>query len=253
MTSQLGALAATLLVAAGIAAPAGAAPRQTYDAELTAARPDRSTGFRQAIRYVNPGDPDAKPHAVEEILLRLPRGSRIDTSAPPRCGATEAEFQLVGADACPRRTQVGAGFLSVDFGAALGPLPRVVENDVRFFNNEDELMLFAESTNTGQPPIRTASRFEVGRRSFLSRVPPLPGAPPPDPFAAIDDVRNRIEAVERRGDAYITTPSKCPPAGHWKLTAEFTYRDGVVQTERSRTNCRGEGSTGFARRSGPRF
>ena len=252
----LGALA-TLLVAAGIPAAASAESRQTYEAKLTSERPNSSTGFRQAIHYVNPDDADAKPHAVEKVVLRLPRGSRVDTSVPAQCSASEAEFQLDGAEACPAKTEVGEGFLSVDFGAALGPLPRVVENDVTFFNNDDELILFSESTNTGEPPVRTASRFEVGTRTFVSRVPPLPGTPPPDPFAALKDVFNRIEAIERgrstaAREAYITAPPKCPHRGHWTLTATFTYRDGVVQTERSRTPCRGERSTGFSRRSAPR-
>lgn len=253
----LGALA-TLLVAAGIPAAATAESRQAYEAKLTSERPDSSTGFRQTIDYGNADDPDAKPHAVDKIVFRLPRGSRVDTAVPAQCRASEAEFQLRGADACPAKTEVGEGFLSVDFGAALGSLPRVVENDVTFFNNDDELILFSESTNTGDPPVRTASRVEVGKRTFVSRVPPLPGAPPPDPFAALKDVFNRIEAIERRRstaerDAYITAPPKCPQAGHWTLTATFTYRDGVVQTERSKTPCRDERSTGFSRRSAPRW
>lgn len=242
MKALVGALA-TLLVAAGVPAIANAQSRQDYEAELTSKRPSTSTGFRQTIEYVNPDDPDGKPYAVEQIVFRLPRGSRIDTSVPAQCKASEAEFQLEGEGACPLETQVGNGFLSIDFGAGAGPLPRVVENDVSFFNNEDELILFTESTNTGQPPVRTAGRIEVRRRTFVSRVPPLPGVPPPTPFAAIKNVLNRLEAVTRGSgrarEAYITTPSNCPRSGHWTVTATFTYRDGVVQTERSTTPCLG--------------
>lgn len=243
----LGTLATVLLAPGVLPSLAQAQDRQSYDAELTSERPGATTGLRQEIHYVNPDDRGAKPHAVEEIILRLPPGARIDTSVPAQCNASDAEFQLEGAAACPPPTKVGVGSLSVDFGAGAGPVPRVVENDGTFFNNEDELILFTESTNTPGEPIRTANRFEVGRRTFVSSVPPLPGTPPPDPFAAIKDVFNRLEKVTRgpgkTREAYITTPATCPPRGQWMVTAIFTYRDGVVQTERSATPCKANRST----------
>lgn len=217
-------------------------PRQTYSAAFTTTEPGASTGLRQEIHYVNPDDPDGKPHAVAEIVFLLPEGARIDTSVPPQCQASEAAFQLEGADACPPETKVGRGALSADTGAGTGPLPRVHETDVTFFNNQDELILFAETTNTpGPQPIRLASRIEVIGRSLISRVPPLPAAPPPDPFLAIKDVFNELDAIStgrgRDRRAYITTPPTCPESGQWTITATFTYRDGVTQTMRSDTPC----------------
>lgn len=232
----LGALvgAVAILSAASTADFALAQSRQSYGAQLTSDRPGSPTGFEQTIRYANPEAPDGKPFAVAEIAFSLPPGAVIDTSAPARCGAADAAFQLEGADACPPGTQVGTGSLSLDFGAGMDPVPRVVENGVTFFNAEDELILFSESTNTGEPPIRNASRVEVvDGRTFVSRVPPLPAAPPPDPFAAVKEVTNRLGARE----AYITTPPTCPAGGQWVITARFTYRDGVVETARSTTPC----------------
>lgn len=238
----MGALAIVLV--ASSTGPASAQTRQTYDARLTSDRPGTVTGFAQAIRYRNPQDAESKPFAVAEIVFELPEGAIIDTSALPRCEANEAEFQLEGAAACPPSTAVGGGSLSLDFGAGAGPLPRVVVNDVTFFNNEDELILFSQSTNTGEPPVRNASRVEVRGRAFVSRVPPLPAAPPPDPFAAVKDVVNRLGAITGGADsgprAYITTPPTCPASGQWVITARFTYRDGVVQTAESSTPCRTE-------------
>ncbi|MGI8727427.1 MAG: hypothetical protein ACR2K6_07085, partial [Solirubrobacterales bacterium] len=214
--------------------------RQAYEASLSSQSPASATGLRQEIHYVNPDDPDSKPPAVERIVFRLPKGSKIDTSVPARCGASEAEFQLRGAAACPPETQVGTGALSVDTGAP-NPGPRVLETDVRFFNNEDELILFAESTNTPGPPVRVVSRVVVGERTLTSTVPPLPGVPPPDPFLAIKDVVNRLDAIPgsgANGPPYIRTPPSCPRDGFWTITSVFTYRDGVEQTERATTPCR---------------
>jgi hypothetical protein len=233
--------AVAIVLAASAPGPAGAQNRQVYEAQLTSDRPGAPTGFAQTIRYRNPQDAGAKPFAVAEILFSLPEGATIDTSVPPQCDANEAELQLQGAEACPPATAVGVGSLSLDFGAAVPPLPRVIENDVRFFNNEDELILFSESTNTGEPPVRNASRVAVDGRTFTSRVPPLPAAPPPDPFAAVKDVVNRLDVVTRGAAgatrAYITTPPTCPASGRWTISARFTYRDGVVETAESGTPC----------------
>lgn len=233
--------AVAIVLAASAPDPAGAQSRQTYEAQLTSDRPGAPTGFTQTIGYRNPQNAGMKPFAVAEILFSLPEGATIDTSVPPQCDANEVQLQLQGADACPPATAVGAGSLSLDFGAAAPPLPRVVENDVTFFNNEDELILFSESTNTGEPPVRNASRVEVDGRTFTSRVPPLPAAPPPDPFAAVKDVVNRLDVVTRGAGgatrAYITTPPTCPASGRWTITARFTYRDGVVETAESGTPC----------------
>lgn len=217
-------------------------PRQTYSAAFTTTEPGAPTGLRQEIHYVNPEDPDGKPYSVAEIVFVLPEGTRIDTSVPPQCKASDAELQVEGADACPPETKVGRGALSADTGAGAGPFPRVVESDVTFFNNQDELILFAETTNTpGPQPIRVASRIEVQGRTTISRVPPLPGAPPPDPFLAIKDVFNELDPIStgrgRDRRAYIATPPTCPESGQWTITATFTYRDGVKQTMRSDTPC----------------
>jgi hypothetical protein len=215
--------------------------RQTYSAEFTTREPGAPTGLRQWIHYVNPGDPDGKPYAVSEITFVLPEGSRYDTSVPPQCKASEAEFQLEGAAACPPETKVGTGALSADTGLPAGPFPRIAETNVTFFNNQDQLILFAETTNVPGPPIRIVSRIEVQGGSSTSRVPPLPGAPPPEPYLAIKDVFNELNEIstgsgsDRR--AYITTPPTCPESGRWTIAATFTYRDGVTQTERSDIPC----------------
>lgn len=242
LCAALGAVAAASVLVGGSAAYGQSGDRQVYEGTLTSQQPGTATGLRQHIRYVDPSEPGGKPPAVAEVVFRLPPGTRIDTSVPGRCAASELEFQLRGADACPLDSRVGDGALSADTGVQAGVYPRVIETAVTFFNNRDELILFAESTNTPGPPVRVASRIEVRDGTLVSRVPPLPAAPPPDPFLALREVVNHLEEVVspaeggQRG-AYLTTPKTCPASGYWTITAVFTYRDGVTQTEESQTPC----------------
>lgn len=235
------AMVGVLGVATPVAAPAQVGDRQIYEAQLTSQAPASVTGLRQRITYLNPDDANGKPPAVAHVVFRLPQGARVDTTVPGQCGASELEFQLQGTEACPAASRVGSGALSADTGVAAGPFPRLIQTAVTFFNNRDELILFAQSTNTPGPPIRVVSRIEVRDGTFISSVPPLPGAPPPDPFIALKDVFNELDALEITRDggsaAYLTTPETCPASGRWTITAAFTYRDGVKQTEQSTTPC----------------
>jgi hypothetical protein len=219
------------------------AARFTYEAAFTAKRPAKAAGFSQAIDYVNPEDPGAKPPAIVRVHVVLPKGSRIDPSVPGVCTATDLELIVDGRDACPPESRVGEGTLSADTGAPgeSGMFPRTIETEVSFFNGERDLVFLAESTNT-PAPLRIPAHFEVGERSFTSTVPPLPGAPPPDPFLAIDKVTNSLHYVAAEaGAGYITTPSRCGRKRRWRFTAEVTYRDGVVQKQTAAMRCRRKG------------
>lgn len=232
------------LAMAAVIAPAGALAgsdsRQTAEATFTTKRPGQSTGLRLSIDYRNPEDPSVKPPAVAKVITKLARGARLDTSVPKRCQVSDAELIAQGPGACPPGSRVGDGTISLDTGAS-GPL-RVVENDVTFFNDDDELIFLTESTNTPSV-VRAVVRAPVERRRFTAEVPPIPGVPPPDPFAAIKGVRVALDAVESGRRSYITTPSSCPSRGRWLNSVGFTYRDGVTQTRRSASPCRSDART----------
>jgi hypothetical protein len=241
MLRRLSAIATLALAFAVLASPVGAQSqsRQTFSGTFTAELPDSSTGYRLEIDYRNPEDPEAKPHSVQTILQRLHPGTGIDTSVPERCTASDAQLIAQGESACPADTRVGGGELDVDTGMAVGTTPRVIENRVVFFNADEELILFTESTNTSGPPIRAAGRTEVGDGTLTSQAPPLPGFPPPDPFTAIDRVSVALDAVSTDRGSFITTPSSCPAGGEWTNSATFTYRDGESQTVESASPCAG--------------
>jgi hypothetical protein len=240
-------LAIGVMVLLGAAPAAQAQSRQTFSGTFTTDRPGASSGTRLAIDYFDPDRPGGKPYSVAEVVQTFHQGTRIDTSVPPRCSAGDGELVAEGESACPPETVVGGGRIDVDSGAAVGSTPRVIENRVVFFNAEDELILFTESTNAGDPPIRTATRVKVEGGTTTAMVPPAPGAPPPDPFLAIKTVRVELKTVTVGGRPFIRTPSSCPDGGVWTNSARFTYRDDVQQLVESRSPCRRVG-TGRDRR-----
>ncbi len=231
------AAATVLLVTTAAVSDAQAQSRQSFSGTFTAQKPSTSSGYRLSIDYLDPERPDGKPYAVERIVQRLHPGTRIDTSVPPRCTASDQQLMSQGEGACPPASRVGGGRLDADSGMGAGPVPRVIESRVVFFNADDELILFTESTNAGNPPIRTSGRVKVGPATLTSMVPPVPGTPPPDPFLALKRVRVALDPVTRevngRRQAFITTPAVCPRARRWLAEASFTYRDGVTQTAAS--------------------
>ena len=235
---------ASLAVVVGLAALVPAADagaqqlsRQAFAGELLSPVPGSSSGYRLAIDYRDPADPDGKPYAVDQILQELPEGAAIDTSVPVRCTASDQQLQAEGATACPEESIVGRGRIDVDTGGGAGPVPRVIESRLTVFNTEGAVILFTESTNVPGRPIRTSGRSAAGPRSFTSTAPPLPGAPPPEPFTAVKRVHLVFDAVSRDGRAFIRTPPACPADGGWITTGTFTYRDGVSETERYRSRC----------------
>jgi hypothetical protein len=211
-------------------AQAGSKSRQTAKMRFTTTKPDHSTGLRIRIDYVNPQDRDAKPFAVRQLVERLARGARIDTSVPELCTASDAELMAEGQSACPSGSRVGTGLITFDTGF---PEPaRFVEVDIVFLNNTDELIFLSTPRGTGA---RVVARAPVGRRTFRPSAPTLPGTPPDG--AAIDTVEAELEAIEDGRRSYMTTPRECPADDRWINKIRFTYADGVSQKVKTANRC----------------
>jgi hypothetical protein len=212
--------------------------RQSLEFTATSERPNSSTGTRIVIDYVNPADPRAKPFAVDRVELRGHPGTRIDTSVPARCGASDAQLVAQGASACPRGSIVGGGVVRTDSGGT-GPL-RFFVNDVTLINGRDQLIFLLEERRSG---FRLVTRAPVTPTGTITRVPFVPGGPP-DGQLAIDFVDLRTRAISNARGNYITTPPTCPASGRWTNRGIFSYDDDqdgnfdTVQTERSATPCR---------------
>ena len=231
MRRRLAGGAFALAVAVPAVALAQAGSRQTATLTFDQQRPGGGTGSSLAIDYMNPDDPEAKAPAVQKVVIEFPPGTAIDDSVPERCDASDQELIATGRGACPEGSVLGGGELDVDTGIE-GP-GRILASKVTMFNNDDQLILFLESTTN---PRRLVTRGRIEGTTLTTEVPPTPGGPP-DGIAAIKRVRLRVDPYPNgRGD-YLRTPPSCPPGGAWTTSLTFTYRDGQSQALTSASPC----------------
>jgi hypothetical protein len=166
-------------------------------------------------------------------VIRFHPGTRFDTRAVEQCKASDAELTAQGAAACPAASRVQQGTLVTDSGAP-PPLTRLTENQLTNFNNQDELVGLAETSN---PPTRLVSRSRVSADSVTIGFPAVPGGPP-DFLLGYKSLRIGGPAAGAAGRPGVRTPPACPESGSWTNTLTFTYRDGVTQAQTATTPCR---------------
>lgn len=231
VAASLGAFAVT---SPGRASQSHEVRYQSMEAELTSTAPGRPTGFVQRVDYFNPHDPNGKPVAVRKVTTTLARGSKIDTSVPARCTASDEELMEQGAAACPRRSKIAEGFARLDTGLP-GPA-RLLTFDAELFNNTGEQIALGTMRGGG---LRVVFRAPIRGRSWTFQTEPLPGAPPDGTaFDAVElEYRRIVREVDGRRRAYFTTPSRCRQRGQWRNHATFAYADGVTQRIGSTSPC----------------
>jgi hypothetical protein len=218
-----------------VAAPAVAdGPRQVGSFQFTSTLPGTSTGTVLHVDFQNPTDPNAKPYALETMVIHGPAGSVTDTTVPPQCHATDAEIYLEGPAACPEDSQIGNGVAVSDQGPA-SPGNRYTRTDITDFNNEDEVV--GIGVNEDIPAIKTIDRTQLDGPTSTSHFPLFPGAPPPEPYTPVKTLDISFPPYSRGGRAYHLAPPTCPAVGYWTFTLEFVYRDGVVQSFDSHSPC----------------
>ena len=234
---------AVQLVLASIAAASGTAlaspvsgPHQTVDHRLTTTQPDAPSGFSFDARYHAAGDPDAYPPYMRRMVSYSPPGLRYDTSVPERCSASDVELAAFGAAACPPGSRLGGGTSETAF---LGGPPNTVELD--FLNNTNEQIILARS-----PLLTTISRGRIhpdGSVEFASPTcyPSVPGATCPVDNVLQLSASIRVPAYTKSSDgavrSWLTTPPKCPKAGHWQIPIRWWWADGTVDTVVTRQPC----------------
>lgn len=189
--------------------------------------PGSSTGFRTLITWSDPGEPNGVPKAIEEIVLKLPRGSRFDTGALPVCEAPDDQISSEGLAACPAASQVGSGHTSAALGSA------AFDTDVTLFNAPDQIIVLV--TLHGTTTTLTEFRDQVHGRTVLVR-PVLPAGVSLTRLDLTFDAHESRAAGKRR--AYLTTPPDCPKTGKWTSRAVFTYVDASTEALKSTSRCR---------------
>lgn len=129
-----------------------------------------------------------------------------------------------GPSACPAESRIGSGYVLSDTGGR-DPFPRYTRTTITSFNNQGEVI--GLGINDDIPAIRAVDRTKVGDRSSTTNFPVFPGVPPPEPYTPYGTLHMQFPPYVRGGRAYNRTPPTCPPVGHWTLTREFIYHDGV--------------------------
>lgn len=196
--------------------------------------PGSATGLEYLEVYRNPSDPNAKPSPVRRTILQLPAGSVLDGHAIASCQSSDTELMLLGPSACPAASRIGQG--TAETVSGLGPPFDPFPADATLFNGGTQTIeMFARH---GTSLTLMVGHQQYSGRSTLTESPaPIPGGPPDGQSAPtrVDFAFARL--VGPSGQAFITTPAVCPPAGQWISTLTFTNADGHTYTLHSSTPC----------------
>ena len=209
-------------------APAGAAPasgpHETVDIASSTTRPNASAALRYSARYHAANDPEGDPPALRHLRIELPPGTRIDTSVPPRCTASDDEIRFRGESACPPSARIGSGAVTVkQFGLGVQTYPTVI------YNAKDDML---ELVKSGDQVLAVVHTYVHGT-TLEGPVPTCAtgGNPPMGcPFDQLTLLANhlQVEPISRGGRNYGTTPPTCPASGRWEAPVTLTYGDGSV-------------------------
>jgi hypothetical protein len=217
----------------GASIAVAAVPRQVGTLTFTTSQPGAAGGTVLDVDFQNPDDPNAKPYAVETMVIHMPPGTVTDTTVPPQCHATDAEIYLQGPAACPPDSKIGSGLAVSDNGP--GSSPRYDETELTHFNNQDEIV--GIGVNKRIPAIKTIDRTQIEGDTTTSFFPLFPGFPPPEPYTPVKSLDVTLPAYERDGRIYNRTPPTCPGVGYWTFVLDFNYRDGGTESIESRSPC----------------
>jgi hypothetical protein len=208
-------------------------PHETVDMATTTSQPHASAGLRYAARYHAANDPSGDPPALRHLLIELPAGTRIDTSVPGRCSASDLEIMLVGESACPPSARVGSGQVTVEqVGTGVSTYDTVL------YNADHDVLELVES---GGRVVGIAHTYQHGT-TLDGPVPTcITGGNPPDgcPFDELRLLANQlqIQPLSVGGRNYGTTPPTCPRSGFWTIRVTLSYADGSVDTVTPETPC----------------
>lgn len=232
------ALCATILAAGSAAASvalAGTAsgPHETVTLSATSLEPGTPTGSLYDVRYRNPSDPSSNPPAVRRLVAVSPAGTRIDTSVPARCEASDAELKAEGDAACPSASRIGGGTATI---SVLGGAPST--NQVSVYNTRDGFLQLVKFGGFGVGVARTTIRGTT----LDTRIPTCiaGGQPPsgcPSDQAVVLASRILVRRTVVRGRSYATTPPTCPRPG-WPTKLSFYFGDGTRDSVTTVDRCR---------------
>jgi hypothetical protein len=207
------------LTLAALASPVLASPEfaATFEMNYLPGKARSNAGIDTLMTWSDPGEPGGKPKRVTRIEFGFHPGTKIDTSAVKRCGASNADLLRQGSAACPRATRIGSATSKLTTGS--GP---PAETGIKFFNARKQIIVFVQVSG------RTLAVYRddiEGRRVTVNLDLP--------PNLSLLELHARIKPHSRgrgkRRRVYFRNPSTCPPGGEWITNVTFTYADGSTQ------------------------
>jgi hypothetical protein len=200
-------------------------------------KPNTTAAIGYSGRYHAAGNPKGDPPALRRLVIELPPGTRIDTSVPGRCEASDMEIMLGGEATCPRSARVGKGEATVkQVGLGVATYPTVL------YNAKDDLL---ELVKSGDQVVGVVHTYVHGT-TLDGPVPTcIGGGQPPTgcPFDELTLLSNHLETVALsvgHGAArrhYGTTPPTCPASRRWVVPVTLYYGDGSVDRVTPKAPC----------------
>jgi hypothetical protein len=219
-----------IALAAGAGGVAIASPQFSSTVGLTfsSATPGSPTGLDVIAKWSDPGGVNGVPKAVTKMEFVGNPGTRFDTSALPRCRASDEDIANLSVRACPRSSKIGTvkgqGLIVTgnpfNTVATLFNARRQIIVIVRLVDDGRLITYFRDDVRGGTVDVNLNSPGGVALTSFEAHVP------------------RHYRKRGRKRRAYLTTPSTCPPSGFWTTTIKFTYRDGSSQQFAATTPCK---------------
>jgi hypothetical protein len=214
------------------AAEPAAGPRQTVDYGFTTARPNTPTGVVFDSVYHAAGDQSAPPPYMRRMVFYPPAGMRFDTTVPDQCTAPDVVLAVVGPDACPAGSRLGAGTTEGLFYVPLSNnlLLDHFRHTTHILNNLNEQIVLVQSEGY------TVVRGRYQPDGSLEINPPS-CFPHVESVGCLDDyivqlatssfVPAYTRTINGETRSYATTPAECPASGSWSTTIRFWWSDGT--------------------------
>lgn len=230
----IGAVVGVLALVTATVAVASNQFTQTANVKLTKKKAGKSTGISVALRSTDPGEPGGKPKAASKIVIKLPKGSAINTKATAQCNLGEED---VKAGKCPAKSLIGKGTAK----ANAAPLFSSTTEDVKAYTRKGGIvLLLTDNASDPQPGQTIVLQASVTKKGVISvTVPEL--QPVPNLFVVLTDFTLKTSPKSKgKGKNkvnLITTPKTCKKSKGWVSTTTFTYADGsakdVIKTKQA--------------------
>jgi hypothetical protein len=222
----IGAIVGVLALAMSAVAVASDQFTQDATTKLTKKKAGVSAGVAVDFKSADPGEPGGKPKRASKIVIKLAKGTKVNTKAVAQCNLNDED---VIAGKCPKKALIGTGTAK----ANVAPLIATTTEDVKAYAAKGGLVLLL-TDNEADPNIGSTIvlRAKISKSGVITvNVPelqPLPGV-----FAVLTDfkltTKPKSKGKGKKKVNLITTPTTCKKKKGWVNQVTFSYADGSAK------------------------